>query len=48
MIAYFRDLLATLKRIEEHLALLASCVKKQNRCEGNSIRQRHYNDAGPI
>lgn len=24
--AYFSDLLATLKRIEQHLALLASCV----------------------
>jgi len=28
MIAYFKDLLATLKRIEKHLELLASTVSR--------------------
>lgn len=48
MIAYFRDLLATLKAIEAHLALIASCVKKPRRWEGNSLTTRDYNDNGPI
>lgn len=46
MIAYFRELLATLKRIEEHLARLASCVKTRHHTHGDqaSLSTKHWND----
>lgn len=46
MISYFKDLLATLKLIEKHLSLLASCVKTSNRDFGDrvSISTAHWND----
>jgi len=46
MRAYFRDLLETLKRIEKHLELLASCVRSNDNRHGDrrSISSKHWND----
>ena len=38
VILYFRDLLATLKRIEQHLEKLSGCVKKNHGNGGDTIR----------
>lgn len=48
MLKYFRELLATLKRIEQHLELLASCVRKDHHGYGDraSISAKHWNDGG--
>jgi len=46
MFNYFKELLATLKKIERHLSRLASCVKEDR--HGNvdrySISIKHRND----
>lgn len=46
MFNYFKDVLATLKRIEEHLAKLAACVRESDRDYGDrgSISTKHWND----
>lgn len=46
MIAYFKDLLATLKRIEAHLATLAACVRVGHHTHGDrtSLSTKHWND----
>ena len=47
MINYFKELLATLKKIETHLSLLASCVKTSHRDYGDrvSLSTKHWNDS---
>lgn len=46
MIKYFKDVLATLKRIESHLARLANCVVRNRYGHGDreSISTKHWND----
>lgn len=46
MITYFKEILKTLKQIEKHLALLASCVKRTQRNYGDkiSLSTKHWND----
>lgn len=48
IIAYFRELLETLKRIEIHLRRLAECVQESSRDYGDkrSISVTHWNDGG--
>jgi hypothetical protein len=46
MINYFKELLQTLKKIEQHLEKLASCVQTSHRNYGDrvSISTKHWND----
>jgi len=46
MFKYFKDLLSTLKKIEQHLSRIASCVKENHHDFGdrNSISSKHWND----
>ena len=46
MFNYFKELRATLKKIEQHLSLLAKCVEKSDRQYGDrySISTKHWND----
>lgn len=48
MIAYFRELLTTLKAIERHLSTLAACVKPGRLGDRGALQTRDYNDHGPI
>ena len=43
---YFRELLATLKSIEAHLARLSSCVRTNHHSHGDraSLSTKHWND----
>jgi hypothetical protein len=45
IVAYFADLLRTLKAIEKHLARLAECVEDNRNTYGDrvSISTRHWN-----
>lgn len=45
IIKYFRELLATLKRIETHLAKIAGCVYEGHHRHGDrcSISTKHWN-----
>ena len=46
MLKYFRELLTTLKAIERHLSVLASCVQTSHRGDGDriSLSTKHWND----
>jgi len=46
MFNYFKEILATLTRIAEHLAKLAACVRESDRGYGDrrSIYIKHWND----
>ena len=46
MIKYCKDLLATLNKIEEHLAKIAGCVRVDHHGHGDkqSISTKHWND----
>jgi hypothetical protein len=46
MIAYFRELLDTLKRIEKHLEKLAMCVSTDHHryVDRASLSTKHWND----
>lgn len=46
MIRYFKELLETLKKIERHLELLSSCVRKGHHRYGDytSLSTKHWND----
>lgn len=46
MISYFKELLETLKRIERHLSLLASCVREGHHPHGDRffLSTKHWND----
>jgi hypothetical protein len=46
MVSYFKELLSTLKRIEQHLSTLSSCVRKSDLRYGDrySISTKHWND----
>jgi len=47
MLKYFRELLLTLKSIEQHLGRISSCVKDTTRHHGDkhSISTKHWNDS---
>jgi len=48
MIAYFKELLQTLKKIEQHLATISKCVREPGGWENNSrplIITGHWNDS---
>lgn len=47
MITYFKELLTTLKAIEKHLALIASCVRNNGRGYGakKTLTTSHWNDS---
>lgn len=46
MLKYFKELLATLKAIEQHLSHLAHCVKVDHHRHGDrySMSTKHWND----
>lgn len=46
IINYFRELLATLQRIERHLARIASTVRSEHHKHGDrhSLSTKHWND----
>lgn len=46
MFNYFKELLATLKKIERHLSRIANCVKEKNLNHGDrySISTKHWNE----
>jgi len=46
MFNYFKELLATLKKIERHLSILSGCVKVNHHQHGDrqSISIKHRND----
>jgi len=46
MIKYFKDLLQTLKKIEQHLDKISKCVKTDHHGHGDksSLSTKHWND----